>query len=187
MTTTLAHTPFYDFHVSNHGKMVDFAGWEMPLHYGSILDEHHQVRTSGGMFDVSHMGRLRFTGKDACRFLDHVCTRQVAGMTDWQVRYSIVCNDQGGCRDDVLVYRIGDAEYMMVCNASNREKLLGHFDAVRGGMVFKLVDETEKTAMLAIQGPKAEAVVASLFGDWIRDLKLFWFRQTDLDGIPLVR
>jgi aminomethyltransferase len=150
----LLRTPFYDLHVANNAKMVDFAGWEMPMHYGSIIEEHKQVRTSGGMFDVSHMGRLRFTGKDARRFLDHVCTRQIHGMDNGQARYSMVCNDRGGVRDDVLVYRIDEAEYLMVCNASNRLKLLDHFAAVKGNLVFKLKDETESTAMIAIQGPK---------------------------------
>jgi len=105
------------------------------------------------MFDVSHMGRFRFKGRDARSFLDHVCTRQIHGMQDGQVRYSLICNERGGVRDDVLVYRIDDAEYLMVCNASNREKLLEHFDEVRGDRVFSFKDETESTAMVAIQGP----------------------------------
>ena len=78
------------------------------------------------MFDVSHMGRLRFSGRDARKFLDHVCTRKINGMQPGQVRYSLVCNKDGGCRDDVLVYCIDEAEYIMVCNAANREKLLEH-------------------------------------------------------------
>jgi len=77
----LQHTAFHQFHVDHGGKMVDFAGWDMPLHYGSIIDEHNQVRRSGGMFDVSHMGRVRFSGRDARRFLEHVCTRQIFDMT----------------------------------------------------------------------------------------------------------
>ena len=80
--------------------MVDFAGWEMPLHYGSIIDEHKQVRASGGIFDVSHMGRFRFTGRDARAFLDRVCTRQIWGMQDGMARYTILCNERGGCHDD---------------------------------------------------------------------------------------
>src|SRR5215510_3351607 len=124
---SLLHTPFYNFHVEHGGKMVDFAGWEMPLHYGSILEEHQQVRTSGGLFDVSHMGRLRFSGRDARKFLDHICSRQIFDMSAGAVRYSLVCNEQGGCHDDVLVYRLDEAEFYMVCNASNRLKLIEHF------------------------------------------------------------
>src|SRR5262245_14815973 len=160
---TLLRTPFYQFHVDHGGKMVDFAGWEMPLHYGSILEEHHQVRTSGGLFDVSHMGRLRFVGRDARKFLDHVCTRQIFDMPAGSARYSLVCNERGGCRDDVLVYRIDDAEFVVVCNASNRLKLLEHFEQVktRTGMVYKMADETQSTAMIAMQGPKVMEMIAN--------------------------
>ena len=149
-------TPLHQHHIDQGGKMVDFAGWDMPLYYkgedsaGSIVDEHNQVRTIGGVFDVSHMGRFTFEGKDAVRFLDRVCTRQVAGMQDGQARYSLVCNENGGCKDDVLVYRRAEGQYSMVCNASNRLKLIEHFDAVRGDLVFKFEDITEKTAMIAM-------------------------------------
>ncbi|MHC4083339.1 MAG: glycine cleavage system aminomethyltransferase GcvT, partial [Planctomycetota bacterium] len=124
---TLYRTPFHQYHVQQGAKMVEFVGWEMPMLYRSIIEEHRQVRTSGGMFDVSHMGRLTFEGRDARRFLDRVCTRQIFGMDDGQCRYSIVCNDRGGCRDDTLVYRLDEHRYLMVCNAANRTKLLEHF------------------------------------------------------------
>jgi aminomethyltransferase len=172
--SALHRTPFHKFHLERRAKLVDFVGWEMPLHYGSIIDEHEQVRRSGGLFDVSHMGRLRFTGRDARRFLDRVCTRLIADMTDGQVRYSLVCSDQGGCRDDVLVYRLGEAEFVMVCNASNREKLLGHFEQVRGDLVFKLRDETTSTAMVALQGPRVMELVAP-FSSEIAGLKRYRF------------
>ncbi|HRP63685.1 MAG TPA: glycine cleavage system aminomethyltransferase GcvT [Phycisphaerales bacterium] len=177
--SSLLHTPFHSFHVEHGAKLVDFAGWEMPLLYKSIIDEHKQVRTSGGLFDVSHMGRVRFTGKDARLFLDHICTRQIHGMTDGAVRYSLVCNEQGGCRDDVLVYRIAEAEYLMVCNASNRAKLLAHFEAVRGDMVFKIKDETESTAMVALQGPKVMDLLAP-FSSEIASLKRYRFITKNL-------
>ena len=181
MTTTtaapaLSHTPFHDFHLAHNAKMVPFVGWDMPLHYGSIIEEHKQVRRSGGMFDVSHMGRLRFTGKDARLFLDRVCTRQIYGMTDGQIRYSLICNEQGGCKDDVLVYRLGETEYLMVCNAANRAKLLDHFAAVKEDMVFKLKDETESTAMLAVQGPKVIELIAG-FSESIASIKRYRFSE----------
>ncbi|MGI9014834.1 MAG: glycine cleavage system aminomethyltransferase GcvT [Phycisphaerales bacterium] len=179
MTQTADHsnlktTPFHAYHLEQDGKMVPFAGWEMPIHYGSILDEHHQCRNSGGLFDVSHMGRLRFTGRDACRFLDRICTRQIAGMPDGSARYSFVCNEAGGCKDDVLVYRISDGEYVMVCNASNREKLLSHIDNARSEYVFKMKDETESTGMVAVQGPKVIELL-SRFSSEVPTLKRFRF------------
>ena len=175
----LARTPFHDFHVAHGAKLVDFAGWEMPLHYGSIIEEHHQVRNSGGLFDVSHMGRFRFKGKDARAFLDLVCSRQVWRMEDGMARYSMVCNDAGGVKDDVLVYRIGESEYYMVCNASNRAKLVEHFQTVKGGMVFKFTDETESTAMIALQGPKVMELLAN-FSSEVPSLKRYRFTIKNL-------
>ncbi len=181
MTTTapLQKTPFHAFHLDHNAMMVDFIGWDMPMHYGSIIEEHQQVRESGGLFDVSHMGRLRFKGRDACKFLDRVCTRQVLGMKDGQIRYSLICNEQGGCKDDVLVYGIGDSEYLMVCNGSNRAKLLEHFAKVKGDYVFKLKDETESTAMIAVQGPKVMELFRS-FSSEIPDLKRYRFTTKNL-------
>jgi aminomethyltransferase len=180
-SATLLRTPLHQYHVDHGGKMVEFAGWEMPILYRSIIEEHNQVRTSGGLFDVSHMGRLRFTGRDACRFFDHACTRQIVDMQPGQCRYSLVCNEGGGCRDDVLVYRLGESEFIMVCNASNRLKLLGHFEQIKGatGMVFKLADETMQTAMIALQGPKVIDLI-SRFSKEIPALKRYRFVEKNL-------
>jgi aminomethyltransferase len=184
-TPSLLKTPFHAYHVEQGGRMVDFAGWEMPLLFTSILEEHRQVRTSGGFFDVSHMGRLRFSGRHARRFLDRVCTRRVLGMENGQCRYSLVCNEQGGCRDDVLIYAIDDDEFLMVCNASNRAKLLEHFEAQRGDMVFKMKDETESTAMVAIQGPRVMEVIGR-FSREIPTLKRYRFARKNLLVIKLL-
>jgi aminomethyltransferase len=122
----LQKTPFYDFHVRNGGKMVDFAGWAMPVHFGSIIDEHHQVRNAAGIFDVSHMGRVEFRGRHARRFLERMLTRRISDMAERTCRYAMVCNQSGGVKDDVLVYRFDD-HWLVVCNAANRVKLLAHF------------------------------------------------------------
>jgi len=184
-TTELLRTPFHKFHQELGASMVEFAGWDMPIRYGSIIEEHKQVRSSGGFFDVSHMGRLRFSGRHARRFLDHVCTRQIMGMEKGQCRYSLVCNERGGCRDDVLVYCMDEDEFLMVCNASNRTKLLEHFAAVRGDMVFQLKDETAKTAMVAVQGPKVMELV-SKFSKEIPTLKRYRFVKKNLLLLHLV-
>src|SRR6478672_7811338 len=101
----LKRTPFYDFHVQTGAKLVDFAGWEMPILYRSIIDEHEQTRRSGSIFDVSHMGRMHFSGKDAQAFLDRIVTRKVSDQVVGQSRYSLICNDAGGVMDDVIVSR----------------------------------------------------------------------------------
>ena len=173
-TQELLSTPFHSYHLDQGSKMVDFAGWSLPLHYGSIIDEHTQVRTSGGLFDVSHMGRLRFKGRDACKLLDRLCTRQIHGMQEGQIRYSLVCNENGGCLDDVLIYRDGDSSYMMVCNGANREKIWKHIESSRADFVCKVKDETESTAMIALQGPKVMELLSN-FSSAIADLKRYRF------------
>lgn len=184
-TATLLHSPFHQFHLDHGARMVEFAGWEMPILYTSIMDEHRQVRGSGGLFDVSHMGRLTFAGRDARRFLDLVCTRQVFGMADGQCRYSLVCNEQGGCRDDVLVYRMAEDEYIMVCNAANRAKLLEHFEAVRGDLEFSFADQTRDTAMLALQGPKVMDAILPLAPE-VAELKRYRFVRKEIMGTALL-
>ena len=181
----LKKTPFHALHLDHKARMVDFAGWEMPIAYGSIIDEHRWCRSSAGFFDVSHMGRLRFTGRHARKFLDRVCTRQIIWMQPGMVRYSLVCNAAGGCRDDVLVYCVDEDEYLMVCNASNRAKLLGHFAEVKGDLAFKLADETESTAMVAIQGPKAMELVARM-SSTIPTMKRYRFMVKNLVVIKLL-
>ena len=178
-TQELRTTPFHTYHLDQGAKMVDFAGWEMPLHYGSIIDEHQQVRASGGLFDVSHMGRIRFKGKDACKLLDRLCTRQILGMSDGQIRYSLVCNEVGGCLDDVLIYREGDTNYLMVCNGANREKIWAHIEASRGDIVCKVKDETESTAMIALQGPKVMDLLSN-FSSEVSSMKRYRFTTKNL-------
>ncbi|MEM8739389.1 MAG: glycine cleavage system aminomethyltransferase GcvT [Planctomycetota bacterium] len=176
----LLQTPFKKFHDEHQAKLVDFAGWEMPLHYGSIIDEHQQTRAQGSIFDVSHMGRFKITGRHARRFLETVLTRKVTTMKPKTCRYALVCNERGGVRDDVIVYRYDD-HWMLVVNAANRAKLLEYFAAVQADreMSIKLEDETEKTAMLAVQGP---AVIEKIgqFSKEIPTLKNYSFALKNL-------
>src|SRR5262249_4728036 len=101
-------TPCHDWHIAHGGRMVDFAGWDMPVQYSSIVAEHNAVRTACGLFDIAHMGRLEFTGPEAAKLLDHLVTNDVAGMETGQIRYALVTNEAGGILDDVLVYRFAD-------------------------------------------------------------------------------
>jgi aminomethyltransferase len=181
----LKHTPFYDFHVSAGGRMVDFAGWEMPVMYRSIVDEHVHTRTSGSIFDVSHMGRLEFSGADAVKFLQRVLTRNVAEMKTGQCRYSLVCNAEGGIMDDVIVSK--DAKkWLMVCNASNREKLVKHFHEVRHNedLDFDMADNTESTAMLALQGPKVIERLSGVLPVDFSSMKRYTFVRDSVMLIP---
>jgi len=174
-------TPFYDFHLAAGAKLVDFAGWEMPLLYRSIINEHQQTRLSGSIFDVSHMGRLTFTGKDALPFLNFLLTRNLTDQSIGQSRYSLVCNDAGGILDDVIVSR-DEQNWFLVCNASNRDKLLKHFAAVRKdkGFACDLGDITESTAMAAIQGPKVIERLANDLPIDLRSLKRYHFETATI-------
>ncbi|MEL6894534.1 MAG: glycine cleavage system aminomethyltransferase GcvT [Planctomycetota bacterium] len=161
-------TPLDGWHRDNGATMVPFAGYDMPIQYGSIVSEHVACRTAAALFDVSHMGRLRFEGADAGQLLDHLLTRRVSDMPAGHVRYGLMCNADGGVLDDVLVSHIetpsGQDYYLMVVNASNREKLLhwivphlSDFPTVR------MTDRTELTAMIAVQGPQAIPATSRLF------------------------
>jgi len=170
----LLRTCFYDFHVSRGAKMVDFAGWEMPLQYRGIIAEHQHTRTAASIFDVSHMGRLNFSGPDGLNFLQHVLTRNLARTDVGQSHYSLICNDTGGILDDVIVSRM-EKHFLVVCNASNREKLLKWFNARKGNFNFTLKDETLQTAMIAVQGPKAIRLLDELLPEPASEIKRYHF------------
>ena len=173
-------SPFHDFHVENGAHFVDFAGWEMPIRYGSIKEEHQQVREHGGLFDVSHMGRVRFKGRHARRLLERLLTRKVSDMVEKQCRYSMVCNERGGVMDDVLVYRFAD-DWLLVVNASNREKLLEHFQRVKEQEEFvaDIKDEPFDPAMIAVQGPKVMDTIGK-FSSEVPTLKKYRFTTKNL-------
>jgi aminomethyltransferase len=147
-------TPLYDWHVAHGARMVEFSGWDMPVQYTSITDEHSAVRTAAGLFDISHMGRLSFAGPGALDLIQHVYTNNAATLADGQARYGLVCNDRGGIRDDVLVYR-WPYGYAMVVNAGNREKIVAWLAEHKGGRDVEVSDRTPETCMVAVQGPRA--------------------------------
>lgn len=158
-------TPLYAWHADNGGRMVDFAGWSMPIQYSSIVQEHNYTRGAAGLFDVSHMGRLWFSGDGVEAALEGLTTRRIAEVPVGKVRYSLMTNDQGGILDDVLVYHLqgldGRPFHMMVVNASNREKIVAWLNERFDDSV-QVEDRTVDTAMIAVQGPKANAEVKKL-------------------------
>jgi aminomethyltransferase len=182
----LLRTPLHAWHVANKGRMVPFAGWEMPVQYAGIIPEHTAVRTGCGLFDVSHMGRLEFTGPDVLPLLEAVFTNSVAGMKTGQVRYGLICRDDGGMLDDVLVYRWGVGEFSMVVNGSNREKIAAWLkqQAERLGNGTGVVDRTFDTCLIAVQGPKAVEMVKGLFADDVSGLKYYYGTHTTYRGQP---
>jgi aminomethyltransferase len=134
--------------------MVDFAGWDMPVQYTSIVEEHQAVRTAVGLFDISHMGRLWFTGADALALVQKLYTNNAATLKEGQVRYGLICNEQGGIQDDVLVYKFNDGLGMVV-NASNREKIVSWIASNQSSSAVPVTDSTTQGCMIAVQGPGA--------------------------------
>jgi aminomethyltransferase len=185
MTDRLFRTACYNWHVTHRGRMVDFAGWEMPVQYASITDEHRAVRTAAGLFDISHMGRLQFTGPDACRFLNHVVTNDVSRLQVGQIQYALAANEQGGILDDVLVYRFSDF-YMMVVNASNRLKILDWIDQHRAGFDIQMQDWTFERCMLALQGPRTVELLNPLAAHDIAETHYYWGAETDVLNVPAI-
>jgi aminomethyltransferase len=165
--------------------MVDFAGWDMPIQYTSIIEEHQAVRTGAGLFDISHMGRLSFDGTDALDLIQHVYTNNAATMKDGQVRYGLVCNTAGGIRDDVLVYR-WPYGWAMVVNASNREKIVGWLVEHKGSRAVQVSDRTLATAMIAVQGPKAIELCRGLTPADAGQLAYYYATPTTYQGKPCV-
>lgn len=151
---SLLRTPLYDWHVAHGGRMVEFGGWEMPVQYTSIVDEHRAVRTAAGLFDISHMGRLWVTGPEAVEFVNHVVTADASKIAAGQIRYALVTNESGGVLDDVLVYRLKES-ILLVVNASNREKILAWLKQHQGSYNAHVADLTFSHAMVAVQGPNA--------------------------------
>jgi aminomethyltransferase len=153
--------------------MVDFAGWDMPVQYNSIVAEHHAVRRVAGLFDIAHMGRLKFTGPDAPKFLDYLITNDVFSLAVGQIKYALVTNESGGILDDVLVYRQPDC-HLLVVNASNRLKILNWIEQHRSRFDAAVEDETSSHFMLALQGPQSQVLLQPLVGTDLAQLKYYF-------------
>jgi glycine cleavage system T protein (aminomethyltransferase) len=187
MTGSLLRTPLADWHSAHGGRMVDFAGWAMPVQYGSIVAEHQATRQAAGLFDVSHMGRLRLDGAGATAFLDRLLTRKVAGLGPGKIRYSLVCNETGGILDDVLVYHLqehgGSLYHLLVVNASNRQKIVAWLRShLKPGEDVSLADRTTDTAMMAVQGPAALRCVEPVVGADVGGLGYYTGTETTICG-----
>jgi aminomethyltransferase len=178
-------TPLYDWHVAHGGRMVDFAGWDMPVQYTTINEEHQAVRSLAGLFDISHMGRLSFGGGDSLALIQYIYTNNAATMKDGQVRYGLVCNVQGGIRDDVLLYRwpYGCA---MVVNASNRQKIIDHLAEAKGSRNVDIRDQTLDTCMVAVQGPRAMEACRGLTAADPSQLAYYYATPSTYQGKPCV-
>lgn len=181
---TLRRTSLYAEHVALGARLVPFAGWEMPVQYAGVVEEHKAVRGAAGLFDVSHMGELRLQGEYSMHVVDYLVTNDVKKLVDGQALYTCACNEQGTILDDLIVYRRGPRDWLVVCNSSNREKMSTHFArAAKDHCDFE--DQSDRTALLALQGPRAFEVLGLLGADGrgLSTLKGFHFRDATLSGV----
>src|SRR5512141_458351 len=169
----MRQTPLIQQHRASGAKLVDFAGWEMPIQYSGVVDEYHTVRSHVGLFDVSHMGRMRIAGTGAVSFLQRVTTNDVGKLAVSQAQYSMVCNKNGGIKDDIFVYRLGPDEFLLCVNASNREKVLSWLQShLAQDKTVRLEDQSAELSQMAVQGPKSREFLISLGGAALAGLKL---------------
>jgi aminomethyltransferase len=180
----LKRTPLRDFHAAHGGRLVDFAGWEMPVQYRSILEEHKAVRRTAGLFDVSHMGEVDVRGPAAAEFLNHLVTNDVAKLFPGRVLYSPMCYPEGGVVDDLLVYMRAPEDFFLCINAGNIEKDLAWIRGQAVGFNVTITDRCADYALLAVQGPKAAEIVQSLTGAKLGLVKYYHFTEATVAGVP---
>ncbi|WHZ23627.1 MAG: Aminomethyltransferase (glycine cleavage system T protein) [Nitrospira sp.] len=158
----MRQTPLIDAHRKAQAKLVDFAGWEMPIHYTGVVDEYQTVRRQAGLFDVSHMGRISVTGPGSLAFLQRVTTNDVSKLSVHQSQYSMVCTPQGGIKDDIFIYHVKPYEFLVCVNASNREKIVAWLqENVAQAKGCKVQDHSSTLAQLAIQGPASRDILTA--------------------------
>lgn len=178
----LKRTPLYPIY-KDEAKLIEFGGWEMPVQFTSIKEEHHAVRNAAGLFDVSHMGEVVVTGSDATQYLQRLTTNDVSKLQNNRSQYTVMCYPDGGTVDDFLLYKKGDNEYLLVLNAANTDKDVEWMNKQAAGDV-DIRDVSEETALLAIQGPKAERILQKLTSIDLSALKMFSFHpDADVAGV----
>jgi aminomethyltransferase len=179
----LQRTPLRGFHAAHGGRLVDFAGWEMPVQYRSILEEHKAVRRTAGLFDVCHMGEVDVRGPGALAFLQHLVPNDVVKLYPGRVLYTQMCYPNGGTVDDLLIYHRGEGDYFLCINAGNIAKDLAWLHEHTRGFDVTVTDRSADYALVAVQGPRAAAIVQSLTGAKLGVVKYYHFVEGTVAGV----
>ena len=177
----LKKTPLDARHRAAGARMVEFAGWEMPVQYAGVIEEHRAVRTAAGLFDVSHMGEIRVAGRGAEAFLQYATPNDVAKLACGQIHYSALLTEQGTYIDDLLVYRMTDEEFLVVVNAANVDSDFAHIQSLPQSDV-ELTDVSEEYALLALQGPSASEILSPLTDSQLDEIKYYRFAMGEVIG-----
>lgn len=178
-------TPFYDRHTELKARMVDFAGYEMPMQYAGIRQEHQAVRERAGLFDVSHMGEFFVTGPEALNLLNKVMVSDLSKLEVGKAKYTAMCYEDGGFIDDLLVYRVADQEYMLVVNAANSKKDLEWLEQ-QNSMNAGLEDRSDRYALLAIQGPESVQILQKLTDTDLSEIPFYSFKTGNVAGQEMI-
>ncbi len=173
METTNKRTCLYDKHVALGALISPFGGFDMPIQYAGITEEHNAVREHVGVFDVSHMGEVTVKGKDAERYVQHIFTNDIAGAPVGKIYYGMMCYDNGGTVDDLLVYKMGENDFFLVINAANIDKDWEWMNAQKDDFDIELVNRSESYGQLAVQGPESEATVENVLGLECKELTFY--------------
>ena len=177
-------SPLHSLHVAAGASFTDFAGWQMPVSYGSDLAEHHAVRTSAGIFDISHMAEIRVDGPDAADFLDYALAGKLSAIAPLQAKYSLLLDENGGIIDDLVVYRGGDRPFafLIVANAGNRQPVMMALQERAANFKVAISDESDQVSLIAVQGPLSRGIVEKVIGDDLSELKYYWGHETTWNG-----
>ena len=170
-------TPLYDVHVASGAKIVEFGGWLMPVQYAGILEEHRAVREAAGLFDVCHMGEVAVIGPEATQFINCLVTNDISRLAINQAMYSPMCYPNGGVVDDLLIYRRGEEDYLLVINAGNIEKDVAWMEEQAKGFRLELTNISSDIGEIALQGPKGQEILQTLVTADLQEMKYYWFWQ----------
>jgi len=181
--TTLKRTPLYEAHVRANAKLIDFGGWEMPVQYAGILEEHRTVRTKAGLFDVSHMGEIDVKGSQALEMINMLITNDATKLVDGQIIYSPMCYEHGGIVDDLLVYRHNSEHFLLVVNASNVDKDFAWVQRLAQSYDVKVENVSNDTAQLALQGPLSQTILQRITAADLSQIKYYWFTFGQVAGV----
>ncbi|MFJ5736205.1 glycine cleavage system aminomethyltransferase GcvT [Streptomyces microflavus] len=184
MSTAPRLTALDALHRSLGATMTDFAGWDMPLRYASERDEHNAVRTRAGLFDLSHMGEITVTGPEAAAFLSYALVGNIATVGNGRARYTMIVQEDGGIVDDLIVYRLGETEYMVVANAGNAQIVLDALTERVGGFDAQVRDDRDAYALLAVQGPESPAIMKAVTDADLDGLKYYAGLPGTVAGVP---
>ena len=176
-------TKLYEEHKNLGAKIVNYAGWEMPVQYEGLVPEHNAVRNEAGLFDVSHMGNISVKGKDALPFLDHLLTNDISKLNENQIVYTFMCYPDGGVVEDLLVYKTNDEKFNLIVNASNIDKDWDWINEHKADFDVELANLSPETAIIAIQGPKAQEILQKLTDTKLDEVEFFYFKEdVKIDG-----